>query len=55
MLVSTWKNPFLSDYLVSISTGAIPSADITNDLLTAHQKDNQLLMERLEILETVSK
>ena len=32
MLIFTSKNPFLNDDLASASTGAIPSADITEDL-----------------------
>ena len=47
----TWKNPALRGDLASISTGAINSTDITEDLLTAYQKDEavyiQYIVERL--------
>ena len=39
MFISSWKYPFLNDDFVSISTGAIVSADITEDILSAYQKD----------------
>lgn len=39
MFISAWKYPFLKDDLASTSTGGILSADITEDLLTAYQKD----------------
>ena len=32
MFISTWNHP--------IFNGAVPSADITEDLLTAYQRDN---------------
>ena len=35
MFISTWKYPFLNYDLASKSTGAILSADMTEDLLTA--------------------
>ena len=39
MFSSTWKFPFLNDDLIDIAIGAILSADVTDDLLTAYQKD----------------
>ena len=39
MFSCTWKFPFLNDDLIDIAIGAILSADVTDDLLTAYQKD----------------
>ena len=39
MFISIWNYPFINDHLTCISTRVIPSADITEDLLTAYQKD----------------
>ena len=39
MFISAQKYLFLTDNLAGILTGAIPSADIAEDLLTAYQKD----------------
>ena len=36
MFISTWNHP--------IFNGAVPSADITEDLLTAYQRDNARYM-----------
>ena len=56
MFIADWKYPFLNDDLASISTGAIPSADIAEDLLTAYQKDKvgfiQYIEERLSLLKS---
>ena len=38
MLIFTWSIPFFNDDLATISAGAIPSEDITEDLLTAESK-----------------
>ena len=39
MFICSCKYPFLNDDLAGISSRAIPSPDITEDLLTAYQKD----------------
>ena len=48
MFISTWKYPFLNDDLASVPTGAIPSADITEDLLTAYQKNKAVYTQYTE-------
>ena len=45
MFISAWKYPFLNDDLAGISAGAIPSADIIEDLLTANQKDKAFIIQ----------
>ena len=48
MFISTWKYPFLNDDLASVPTGAIPSADITENLLTAYQKNKAVYTQYTE-------
>ena len=48
MLISTWNYLFLNDDLAGISTRAISSADITEDLLTAYQKDKAAYIQYIE-------
>ena len=45
MFISTWKYPFLNDDLAGISARAIPSADIIENLFTAHQKDKVFIIQ----------
>ena len=49
MFIFTWKYPFLNDDLTSISTGTFPSADITEVLLTAYQKDKAAYIQITQI------
>ena len=40
MFISTWNHPLFN--------GAVPSADITEDLLTAYQRDNARYIQYTE-------
>lgn len=56
MFIYTRKYSFPNDNLADISTSEIPSADITEDLLTTYQKDKatyfQCIEERLLQIES---
>ena len=48
MFISAWKHLFLKDDFASTSTGAILSADITEDLLTAYQNDKAAYIQYIK-------
>lgn len=48
MFIFTWKCPFLNDDLASLSTGAIPSGDMAEDLFTVYQKGKAAYIQYIE-------